>query len=74
MYYQLAIVERPTADEQAAGGNEKIIYGPVNVLTYVCDESALAARVAAEAAAAGKLPNGWTDRMYVAGTHMRNIG
>lgn len=67
MLYQLAIVQRPTAEEYANGANEALVYGPINVLSRHGDYPQLTGLIVAEAAA--KLGSGfvWNDRMVVMG-------
>lgn len=67
MLFSVAILRRPTCDEAAAGSVEEIIYGPVTMLVYDCDHTAVANRAIAEAANNGKLPGGWSESMYVCG-------
>lgn len=67
MLFNVAIVQRPTCDEAAAGTDEKLIYGPVIVISRDGAHDAVANKVIADAAIAGKLPNGWNDTLYVCG-------
>lgn len=67
MLYQIAIVQRPTAEECAGGAGEALVYGPVNVFSRDGGYQSLTAQIVAEAAT--KLGTGfaWNERMYVAG-------
>lgn len=69
MLYQLAIIQKPTADEYASGVGESLVYGPVNILSRDSAYPGLVATIVAEAAA--KLGTGfvWNERMCVVGTH-----
>jgi hypothetical protein len=73
MLFTVAIVKRPTCDEAAAGENEEVIYGPVNIITRDGAYDAIANKVIADAALAGKLPSGWQDTMYVCGVPFQHF-
>jgi hypothetical protein len=64
--YQIAIVQRPTAEEYAVGAGEALVYGPVSMMSREGSYQNLTAQIVAEAAS--KAPGfAWNDRMYVAG-------
>lgn len=66
MLYQIAIVQRPTAEEYSNGAGEALVYGPVNVTSRDGSYQNFVAQIVAEAAS--KAPGFvWNDRMYVAG-------
>jgi hypothetical protein len=69
MLYSVAIMKRAAHDDIVKGAvAEELIYGPVNIICGESDYNAVGNKVIAQAAIEGKLPGGWTDRMYVCGT------
>ena len=66
MLYQIAIVQRPTAEDYASGAGEALVYGPINITARDGSYQQLTAQIVAEAAS--KVSGfAWNDRMYVAG-------
>lgn len=64
----VAILKRQPVTPAGDRVADELIYGPVTITGDRCsDTNDIAHRVIAQAAAEGKLPEGWTSAHYVAG-------